>query len=169
MRSAMTCLLGAAAISLATAAAGQAADDPSYLTIGAGGWQVLRGSDTAGEVDLAYRSNYKLWFLKPHAGVMVATDGDYYAYAGLLTDLYWGKNIVTTLSTAMGGYGGGGYNLGSHFEFRSGIEVAWRFEDASRLGIGFYHISNAGISDRNPGSESLILTYSVPIGRLFGP
>ncbi len=32
----------------------------------------------------------------------------------------------------------------------------------------FHHISNASIGDRNPGTETLVLSYSVPIRNLFG-
>jgi hypothetical protein len=95
--------------------------------------------------------------------VLVAKDGDYYAYAGLLTDIDLDPHVVATLSAAVGGYGGGGYDLGSHFEFRTGGEMAWRYDDTSRLGVGFYHISNAGITQRNGGSESLLLVYSYPL------
>jgi hypothetical protein len=30
--------------------------------------------------------------------------------------------------------------------------------------VALSHISNASISDNNPGTESLVLTYSIPIG-----
>ena len=52
-------------------------------------------------------------------------------------------------------------------EFRSGIEVAWRFDNRSRLGVEFTHISNAGIYDRNPGTETLTVNYSIPLDQLF--
>ena len=48
---------------------------------------------------------------------------------------------------------GDGKDLGHAIEFRSGIEVAYRFDDYSRLGLSFTHISNAGLDERNPGVE----------------
>jgi len=33
-----------------------------------------------------------------------------------------------------------------------------------RLGIAFDHVSNAGLTKRNPGEENLLLMVSVPIG-----
>jgi hypothetical protein len=144
------------------------AADPSYLTIGAGTWETLRNTPRKPEFDIAYRSDYKLWVFKPMVGALVAGDGDFYGYGGLRLDVYFGPHVVSTLSTAVGLYGGNGYDLGSAVEFRSGIDLAWRFNDASRLGLGFYHMSNAGIdSHRNPGSESALLTYSLPITKLF--
>jgi hypothetical protein len=59
---------------------------------------------------------------------------------------------------------GAGKDLGSHLEFKTGLELAYRFDDMSRIGIAFDHISNAGLTKRNPGTESLLLTYSIPIG-----
>ncbi len=144
-------------------------DDPSLLMVGVGTWETLRGNYISPELDVAYRPDLKLlWIIKPHAGFVVAKDGSYNGYVGLLADIHWTNHLVTTLNSAFAGWGGGGYDLGSHFEFRSGIDNAWRFNDGSRLGIGFYHESNAGITRENGGSESLILEYSVPVARLFG-
>jgi hypothetical protein len=160
MRASTLAFALAAATAVATPAA---ADDPAYVVVGAGTWETLRDGYRKGELDLAYRSDYRLWIFKPMVGVLAAGDGDYYGYAGLYTDIYWGPHIVTTLAAAVGGYGGGGYNLGSHFEFREGGDLSWRFADTSRLGIGFYHMSNAGITQRNPGSESLLVQFSYPL------
>ena len=52
-------------------------------------------------------------------------------------------------------------------EFRSQIELATRFDDRSRLGLAFSHISNASVGERNPGTEILTLTYMVPVERIF--
>jgi hypothetical protein len=140
------------------------ASDPSYLVVGAGSWQIARDNARGAEFDLAYRPNLELWVVKPHVGVVAASDGDVYGYAGLLGDIHVLPHLVLTLSGAMGGYTGHGYRLGSHFEFRSGGEIAWQFDDQSRFGLGFYQISNAGLTRTNGGSESLLLTYSYPLG-----
>ncbi len=165
MRQAITALVLAGAFCLSSAGLPvRAADDPSYLWVGAGTWETLRDQYRTGEFDIAYRSDYKLWIFKPQIGFLAAGDGDIYGYAGLYTDIYWSQHIVTTLSAAIGGFGGHGFDLGSQFEFRTGGDLAWRFDDASRLGVGFYHVSNAGITARNGGSESLLLAYSLPLG-----
>ena len=41
------------------------ADDPPFLTIGAGYFDFNRQKDTGGEFRLDYRSDYKLWHFKP--------------------------------------------------------------------------------------------------------
>ena len=62
---------------------------------------------------------------------------------------------------------GDGKDLGNPLEFRSGITFSVRLSDYSRLGITFHHISNAGLNERNPGEESILVLYSVPITDLF--
>ena len=54
-------------------------------------------------------------------------------------------------------------NLGSWVEFRSGAEFDYRFDDFSRLGFSFHHISNAGLTQRNPGEEEALINYSIPL------
>ena len=36
------------------------------------------------------------------------------------------------------------------------------FKNNVRIGVGAYHISNAGIGYRNPGSEHVVLRYHIP-------
>ncbi|HVI52792.1 MAG TPA: acyloxyacyl hydrolase [Candidatus Sulfotelmatobacter sp.] len=145
----------------------KAADDPAYLTIGAGGWEVLRDKFTKPEADISFRSDYRAWFLKPQAGLMFSNDGDHYLYGGFLSDIYFGQHVVLTPMLMAGYYGGAGFNLGSHFEFREGVEISYRFDNKYRLGAAFYHMSNAGITVRNPGSESALLNLSIPLGSIF--
>jgi len=137
--------------------------DPTYLVIGAGSWEVARGNLSTGEADLTLRPAHHWWLLKPELGLVVAGDGDVLAFAGPLFEYYLTPALVGTVSTSVGTWAGGGFNLGSRVEFHSGAELAWRFADESRLGFGFYHTSNADLTKRNPGSESALLEYSLPI------
>jgi lipid A 3-O-deacylase len=142
---------------------GLQSDDPSFISLGVGGFDVLH-NETAGEFRAEYRSDYKLLgFLKPFGGVMGTTDRAFYGYGGFGIDLYFGSRWVLTPNAAVGFYErGSGKDLGSTIEFRTGAEFAYRFDDRSRLGLAFNHISNAGIDKRNPGEESLVLVYSIP-------
>lgn len=159
-------MVGVAA--LLACAAVQAQDDPDFLSVSAGAFDVTREADRAAEFVLQYRSDQKLWFVKPHAGVMATTDGSVYGFAGLLVDLYFGNRWVLTPSTAVGAYHSGGKDLGRSLQFRWGAELAYRFDDRGRLGIGLYHMSNGGLDDDNPGAESALLTYSLPLPNLLG-
>ncbi|MEN9654968.1 MAG: hypothetical protein RL235_1080 [Chlamydiota bacterium] len=94
--------------------------------------------------------------------------GSGYLYAGLNFDFLLGGRLAFAPGFAAGYYwAGSGKNLGYPIEFRSGIELAWQFADAERIGVHFYHLSNASIGKRNPGEESLVLFYDIPVSRLF--
>ena len=52
--------------------------------------------------------------------------------------------------------------LGNRVQFRSGGDIYYRFKNNVRVGVGFYHISNAGLGEQNPGAEQAILKYQIP-------
>jgi lipid A 3-O-deacylase len=53
--------------------------------------------------------------------------------------------------------------LGAPIEFRSGVDLAYKFADLSRLGVSFQHTSNAGIGKSNPGEQEVLLVYQLPM------
>lgn len=150
----------------------KAAEDPDYLTVGAGWFDFNRQKDQGGGFSLEYRSNYKLWELKPFATLNVATNGMTFLGAGVLMDIYFGRRWVLTPSFAPTWWQGktDDLDMGHAVEFRSQMEVAYRFDDRSRLGLSLAHYSNASLGDTNPGTETLMLNYSIPfskVGKLF--
>ena len=148
---------------------GARADDPDFLSVGGGYFDWNRQKSPAAEFRLEYRSDKKLWIFKPLGGLMGTSDGAVYAFAGVGVDVFFGRRVVVTPSFAPGYYHeGSGLDLGHELEFRSQIEFAYRFDDRSRLGVAVSHMSNASIGDTNPGTESAILYYSVPLSKLFG-
>ena len=125
-------------------------------------------NDTAAMVGAEYRSDFKVLIVMPMVGGFVTTDGSLYGYGGIYTDFDLSDQVVLRPSFAVGAYSDGdGKDLGGVLEFRSGIELAWRFANRSRLGLEFTHISNAGIYDHNPGMETLTVNYSMPLDSLF--
>ena len=56
-----------------------------------------------------------------------------------------------------------GKNLGSPLEFLSAIELFYLFNNGFRLGVQFFHISNASISQRNPGANAALLLIATPL------
>ena len=81
-------------------------------------------------------------------------------------DIYFGRRWVLTPSFAPTWWRGkmDDLDLGHGVEFRSQLEFAYRFDDRSRLGLSISHYSNAGLGDSNPGAESLMVKYSIPLG-----
>ena len=154
---------------LALTSAKASADDPDFVTLAGGWFDMNRQKDEAGEFRLEYRSDKKFLLFKPFGGVMATSGGASYYYAGILIDVFLGRRVVATPSFAPGLYAkSSGYDLGHVIEFRSQFELAYRFDDRSRLGVSFGHMSNAGIGDKNPGTESLMLNYSTPLSSLTG-
>ena len=136
-------------------------DDPSYLTLGAGYYDI-NDNHGAAEFRLEWRFKKLFWKIHPFVGVMGTSDVVVYGYGGIALDWKLGK-FVFTPSFAAGAYrDGDGKDLGHVIEFRSALEIAYEFENRHRLGLIFYHLSNASLADNNPGTEVLSLGYSIP-------
>ena len=162
-------LAAAAAAGMLFASGAARAEDPDFLSVAGGIFHWEATENSAAEFRVEYRSDAKFWVLKPFGGLMATTDGGFYGFAGVLVDVYLGDRFVVTPSFAPGYYEeGNGIDLGDKLEFRSQIEVAYRFDDRSRLGVAVSHMSNAGIGDSNPGTESVMLYYSIPFDTLSG-
>ena len=157
----------AALLALTVSGRAQAGDDPPFVAFHVGGYDV-NDNETAGLLNLEYRSDYDKWYVKPFVGVMATTDAAFYGYGGFMLDVYFGRRWVFTPNVAVGLYSdGNGKELGSVVEFRSGVELAYRFDSRTRLGLAFHHISNAHLDDVNPGTETLTLVFSLPLTNVF--
>ncbi|GAB6051557.1 acyloxyacyl hydrolase [Magnetospira thiophila] len=142
-------------------------DDPDFLSIGAGWFDFNRRKDPGAEFRIEYRSGYKVPYVqfKPFVALGGATSGHGFIGAGILWDVYFGRRWVVTPSFAPHFYTGSKdkLDMGHALEFRSQLEAAYRFDDRSRLGLAISHYSNAGLGDKNPGTETLSVYYSLPI------
>ena len=139
--------------------------EPAFL-VGNGGVFDIINEDTTPQVGVEYifSEENKLWVFTPMVGGFVTGDEAVYVYGGIRLDLFFGRRIVLTPNFAVGLFEeGNGRALGQPLEFRSGLELAYRFDNRSRLGLAFHHLSNAGLSERNPGVETLVLRYSFPM------
>jgi lipid A 3-O-deacylase len=143
--------------------------DPARLALGAGAFDITpspshKDSRTAGEFRGEYRFGDTVWILAPFVGASVTTAGAAYGYGGFGVDMNFGPDWVLTPNAAAGIFErGSGTRLGSWWEFRTGAELAYRFADQSRLGVAAHHTSNAGLTRRNPGEQSVLLMYSIPM------
>lgn len=101
----------------------------------------------------------------PFAGGMLTTDLGVYGYAGVGLDFHPGANFYVFPNFAAGLYAdGNGKDLGHAVEFRTGVEMGFDLDAGRKVGFALHHISNAGLGDKNPGTEILSLTYSIPLG-----
>lgn len=169
MRSGRTvlCLLVAAILRApgSVTLAGEAAG-PAHLAVGFGAYDVLVQEDRAIDLRLEYRLHRGRRSFGPWFGLEVTGDRALFGLGGLLFDLDLGPRWVLTLSGGVGVYGDGdGKDLGHTIEFRSQIEMAYRFARCARLGLAFSHISNASLGDVNPGAEVATIYYAIPLER----
>jgi len=159
-------IIAAIAAAILSAAAPARAEDPAYLRVGVGEFDIFHNNH-AGDFDIEFQTD-RIWYIRPVAGFEFTTDSATYFYGGFNFDLPVGKHIVIELGSAVGHYSNGdGKDLGNSIEFRSGGEVALRLRNQARVGLALHHISNAHLGNHNPGTEILGLTYSIPMGHLF--
>lgn len=155
-------------VAACVASTAQAADTAiGDLVLHAGQFSALRDnkskSFTAG---LEYRFAEVGYGIRPSVGFLGNDDAAMYAYGGFNWDIPL-KSIEPfqiTPGIAAGAYSqGDSKDLGHWLEFRSSLEVTYKFEGGQRVGAAISHLSNAGIGSSNPGTETIQLVYSFPM------
>ena len=115
--------------------------------------------------------NLELTSLKPITPLkLLSSYGFMWSHNGfkyLFTDLKYEYRIkdqwIIGVRSGIGLYDNSGdIDLGHVIEFRSGAEVTYEFRNKSRVGLSAYHYSNSRLSSRNPGTESLTISYQIP-------
>lgn len=137
--------------------------ESDFLRFGAGVHNIFRERHRTAEFLIEYKFKNNFRNIYPFLGTMVTKRGALYIYGGGSFDLLF-KNFLISISLAGGYYRqGGGRDLGSPAEFRSAIAFGYSFPNLSRLSISLYHMSNASFGSHNPGTESLVIFYSIPL------
>jgi lipid A 3-O-deacylase len=159
-----------AVVGAAPAAPREAPPRPrATLDVSAGAFEVAHPGERAAEVGVKYRGSGHFWLARPLVGAMATTDGAFHFFVGFSIDVPLGKGPLVRGGFAPGYFSpGGGKDLGYGLEFRSSLEIGWRFGTEWGLGIEWYHLSNARLGRINPGDASLLLTVTLPIGRRSG-
>jgi hypothetical protein len=135
---------------------------PSYVLIGGGATGIFDDEKSIiGMVE--FQPKLHVGPLGTWIGLQ-ASDQEYYLGGGLLYDWYVTEHLFITPSFGAGVYGEHhGINLGSVLEFRSGIECGYDMKKSGRISIGFWHLSNSGLGDTNPGTEVAAVRYAFPL------
>lgn len=146
-------------------------NNEDFASVGAALFDVLNNTDGKEEVDtysqfkVDYRARAALFGIGPMVGVDFDVEGGAYYYGGVYAPFYYDETIVITPSFAAGVYDNNdSADLGGPLEFRSSIEVGYKFENNMTFSVGFNHYSNAGTYDENPGVETAYASLSVPLG-----
>lgn len=149
------------AVALAPAVA---AETPATLGLSAGAFDFEKDARSEAGLELRLRDGLP-WGLAPIVGVAGNEADGVWLHLGLARSFARGP-VRLTPSFAVAHYERErGKNLGGELQFRSGIELSHLWPGGSEIGLGFYHLSNAGIEEPNPGSNSLIVVFRVPLSR----
>jgi lipid A 3-O-deacylase len=140
-----------------------------YLTGHMGWFDFNKQEEESLELGAEYRFDPVAYGFRPTLGMSLNTDGGFYGYGGFNWDIALIDNQLFIIPNFMvGGYSqGDSKDLGHGLEFRSGIEMSYQLPNAHRIGVAINHTSNASLGDKNPGVETLLMNYSVPVGNLF--
>jgi len=147
-------------------------DDGTTLVMGVGAYDSgLFGGRT--DTQVQFQGEVRpdldiLWGIKPWVMGFVTTGSTLYGSAGFFRDFEVVDNLYITPVIGIGAWSRGNAekNLGSILEFRTGAEATYRFRNGSRIGFQFFHLSNANTADANPGQESVMGIYVLPLREL---
>lgn len=152
-----------------TAAPSQAG---GFFGLSIGYYNALDGDDHSADfrAEIQPDSHIFLKNLKPWAGIELTTYGTLWAGGGLLYDIELNDKFTLTPSFGAGLYleGGDDIDLGHPIEFRSQIELSYKLQSDARIGLAFSHMSNAGLDKQNPGVETILLKYHIPLHKIWG-
>ena len=137
------------------------------LELGAGAFDVTpskrQHAGAQGDFVGEYHFGDMLWIISPFVGAQVTTSGGTYAYFGFGFDVNYGPWVLTPNAAAGFFQPGTGTRLGSWWEYKTGLELDYKFADLTRLGVAIHHMSNAGITKVNPGEQQIEVVYSIPL------
>jgi lipid A 3-O-deacylase len=136
---------------------------PSHLMVGPGIFDVDQDHPRA-LIQVEYRWEINCHHWRPLAAFFITTDRSFYVCGGMSYDIFLGKKVVLTPSFSPGlYYHGDGKRLGFPLNFRSAMDLSYVLPNQGRLTVQFNHISNARMLWKNPGADSLIFFYAIPI------
>lgn len=138
---------------------------------GVGAYDVIENSqqDRAVDFRFEYRFGQPFWYvLKPLIALQATSDGSAGAFGGIVADWLVNDHWVIAPSFAAGVWAdGGGKDLGYPLQFRSQLEVGYRFDNDWRLTGAFSHISNADLGSENPGVEIANIYLHIPADKIL--
>jgi lipid A 3-O-deacylase len=154
------------AVLLLLASFGARADDLPSFAVSTGQLGLRKEIPHALGIDVQIRSRWRWNLIRPLAGVLTSSSGGAYLYSGIVVDIPLPAGLQLSPGFAPGVVlATGDRDLGSRIEFRSSIELSLAPMDRLRLGLGLTHISNARLSQHNPGVELLTFSVAIPLGR----
>lgn len=139
---------------------------PSYGLMGIEAWNSLDDDDRMPSLRLDYHPALNFgWGVRPWIGLSVTNQRSLWAGFGIERDFAIASRFLLTPSFGAGYYAKGlsDLDLSHPIEFRTALAASYLFDTGHRLGVSFAHLSNAGLSSDNPGTEILGLYWTMPL------
>jgi len=135
------------------------------LSAGGGGVHIP-GGDHRSIYYMEFHFDLEMGGFQPMAGLLAAADGDQYYYAGFRKEFPLSERLRFIPSLCAGYFREGDRrdDLGGPLEFHTMLRLEYRPGQAFGMGLALGHISNAHIYNYNPGSNSISLHLSLPLG-----
>lgn len=164
-----------AALALCCVASAPQAAEKSVLTVGIGQYDIIPNDNKSVAMHVQYRFadgfggakmlGGKFLGFKPLVGAFINTDKAAFGFAGFAMPFSWGKGAFEFEPSAGIGafHKGDSQSLGGTFQFHLGLQFSARVTKSLRAGVGLTHVSNAGLHNKNPGTNILMGT----IGWMF--
>lgn len=129
------------------------------ISVSAGGFDVNRSAKALGQVDVTFAPSWNGFM--PRIGVFYTEQSAVYLYAGIAYPIVINKQWSLMPSLSFGRYHEAAErDLGYDMEFYSQLRLDYRLNSASKIGMGYGHISNGNFGDNNPGAETAYLSFS---------
>lgn len=145
-------------------------DNSSFFGLSVGLYDALKGDDLAATLGLEWQPGVKIaGLIKPLFGALVTTDGSFLGYGGLGLPIQLNRKWLIQPSVSVGYYEeGDGFDLGRRLAYRVGSEIAYVFDNQSRLGLNIHTITNGTSIDTDDRTEVISLVYTTPLRNVPG-
>lgn len=149
-----------------------AGNEDGYAKVFIGTYDMFRDNqDTQYGLEIQSSRSLSGYDFKPLVGLMRTREQSHYLYTGVSRTSFFTESptgLAFTFSFGPGLYfygEGNDTDLGHVFELRSSGGLIWQFADDTRIGLHYAHLSNASVTEVNPGTEMVTLTYELPFWR----
>jgi len=149
----------------------EAQPDTSFLGLSIGMYDPFTHHEKATAFNLEWQPGVRIaGVLQPLFGAMATTQSAMLGYGGIGLPLKINDRIKLMPSVSIGAYEKGkGFDLGQIAVFRVGTELAWQFDDQSRVGLNAYVLTNGDSTRREDRTEIISLAYTMPLLALSKP
>lgn len=137
----------------------------SFFGLSVGMYDPFSHGKQAASLNLEFQPGVQIaGILQPLFGALVTTNGALMGYGGVGIPFHIGTHYRLMPSVAVGAYHrGGGVDLHHALGFRVGTELAYVYDDNSRIGLNMHVLSSGASLGREDRTEVIGLAYTVPL------